>query len=236
MNFSKKTLFYRYNKEDFLKIMQNTPAFFGGSFDPPHPGHLAVAHGALASGKCSHVIWVPAFAPPHKLNAERAPFADRMAMIGLIIKEENSMSVSDIESHVEQRPTYSITILEAMEKSNGIRPALLIGSDSLCQLHTWHRAEELVKNYTILTYPRKDAPVSEELLREHWSLEIVQKLLAGVIPGEFFEISSTEIRKSMEKTANEGNIKYMTKTFPEVDAYIREHRLYGKSQTKDDEL
>lgn len=208
--------------------MQKIPAFFGGSFDPPHPGHLAVARGALASGRCDHVIWVPAFAPPHKLNSERAPFADRIEMIRLIIAGEAEMSVSDIESHIEQHPTYSIIVLEAMERLNGIRPALLIGSDSLCQLHTWHRAAELVANYSILTYLRKEAPVSEEILQAHWSPEWAQKLLSGVIPGEFFEISSTEIRKSMEKKTNEGNIKYMTKTFPEVDAYISAHRLYGK--------
>ena len=208
--------------------MQKIPAFFGGSFDPPHPGHLAVAKGALASGRCDHVIWVPAFAPPHKLNSERAPFADRIEMIRLIIAGEPEMSVSDIESHIEQHPTYSIIVLEAMERLNGIRPALLIGSDSLCQLHTWHRATELVANYSILTYLRKEAPVSEEILQKHWPTEWAQKLLSGVIPGEFFEISSTEIRKSMEKKTNEGNIKYMTKTFPEVDAYIKAHQLYGK--------
>lgn len=213
-----------------------TAAFFGGSFDPPHPGHLAVARGALASGMCGHVIWVPAFAPPHKLNAERAPFEDRLAMVQLVIKDENAMSVSPIESRIEQHPTYSIIVMEELERSGGIHPALLIGSDSLLQLHTWHRAAELAANYQILTYPRKNAPVSREELLKFWDEETAEKLLSGVMPGKFFEISSTEIRKSMEKTANEGNINSMTKTFPEVDAYIKAHRLYGKPQTKDDDL
>ena len=208
-------------------------AFFGGSFDPPHPGHLAVARGALASGMCDHIIWVPAFAPPHKLNVERASFEDRFNMVNMIIKDIPEMSVSPIEAQIEQRPTYSISVMEELEKRNGFRPALLIGGDSLLQLHTWHRAEELAANYTILTYPRKNSAISEAALRNFWDVKTARKLLAGVIPGKFFEISSTEIRKSMEKSAIEGNIKNMTKTFPEVDAYIEEHQLYGKPQTKD---
>lgn len=218
------------NKKDMVR------AFFGGSFDPPHPGHLAVARGALASGMCDHIIWVPAFAPPHKLNSRRASFEDRMAMVSMAISGEANMSVSPIESRLEQYPTYSIAVMEAIEKFEGFRPALLIGSDSLLQLHTWHRAPELAANYLILTYPRKDSPVSTDILRKFWDDKSVQKLLSGMIPGKFFEISSTEIRKSMEKNAIEGNINNMTKTFPEVDEYIKLHRLYGKPQTKDCDL
>lgn len=208
-------------------------AFFGGSFDPPHPGHLAVARGALASGMCDHIIWVPAFAPPHKLNAERASFEDRFNMVNMIIKDIPEMSVSPIEAQIEQRPTYSISVMEELEKRNGFHPALLIGGDSLLQLHSWHRADELAANYIILTYPRKNSAISEAALLNFWDAKTTRKLLAGVIPGKFFEISSTEIRKSMEKSAIEGNIKNMTKTFPEIDAYIEEHQLYGKPQTKD---
>ena len=62
--------------------------FFGGSFDPPHAGHLGVARAALASGKCDEVIWFPAATPPHKMNAERASFEDRMNMIKLLIAGE----------------------------------------------------------------------------------------------------------------------------------------------------
>ena len=216
-----------------MKKSNMITAFFGGSFDPPHPGHLAVARGALASGMCDHILWVPAFAPPHKLNSKRASFEDRMAMINLVIAGEEKMSVSPVESTLDQYPTYSIAVMEAIEKMEGFHPALLIGSDSLLQLHTWHRAMELAANYQILTYPRKDSPVSAEILRKFWDDKSVEKLLSGMIPGKFFEISSSEIRKSMEKNAIEGNINNMTKTFPEVDEYIKLHRLYGKTQTKD---
>ena len=208
-------------------------AFFGGSFDPPHAGHLAVARGALNSGACNHVLWAPAFAPPHKLNARRAPFADRMEMVKLLIKNECSMSVSDIEAQIAKKPSYTIDILLELEAVSGIRPALLIGADSLLQLHTWHRAEELAENWQILTYPRKTSPVTLEAIREHWSSETAGKLFSGVIPGKFFEISSTEIRNSMEKNTLTGNIKCMTENIPEIGDYIIRHQLYGETSTKE---
>ena len=219
--------------EVFLDSKAQITAFFGGSFDPPHYGHLAVARGALASGKCGHIMWVPAFAPPHKLNSERAPFEDRMAMVDILISKERGMSVSDIEASLAKQPSYTIEILEAVEKINGSRPALLIGADSLLQLHTWCRGAELAANYLILTYPRKGYEITAGALAEFWDdRTIVEKLLSGVIPGRFFEISSSEIRNSMEKNGNAGNIKKMTENVPEINAYIESHCLYGENKRK----
>ena len=219
--------------EVFLDSKAQITAFFGGSFDPPHYGHLALARGALASGKCGHIMWVPAFAPPHKLNSERAPFEDRMAMVDILISKERGMSVSDIEASLAKQPSYTIEILEAVEKINGSRPALLIGADSLLQLHTWCRGAELAANYLILTYPRKGYEITAGALAEFWDdRTIVEKLLSGVIPGRFFEISSSEIRNSMEKNGNAGNIKKMTDNVPEINAYIESHCLYGENKRK----
>ena len=218
-----------------MKEQHIVTAFFGGSFDPPHPGHLAVARGALGSGLCGHVLWAPAFAPPHKLERRRAPFEDRVKMVEILIKNEACMSVSDIEARIARRPSYTIDILLALEAQSGSRPALLIGADSLLQLHTWHRAEELAENWQILTYPRKTSPVTLATLQEHWQEKIAGKLFTGVIPGKFFEISSTEIRNSMEKNAFAGNIKCMTENIPEIGDYIIRHRLYGETSTKETE-
>ena len=216
-----------------MNNFKSTAAFFGGSFDPPHCGHLAVARGALASGKCGHIMWVPAFAPPHKLTSERAPFEHRMAMVDLLIAGEKNMSVSGIEATLAKQPSYTIEILEAIGKINGKRPALLIGADSLLQLHSWCRCSELAADYQILTYPRKGFEVTFEALAEFWKDKtVVAKLLAGVIPGKFFEISSSEIRNSMEKNGNAGNIKMMTENIPEISDYIEKHGLYGKNKRK----
>ena len=94
-------------------------AFFGGSFDPPHYGHLGIARAALASGRCSQVDWFPAAEPPHKLHASRAPFHHRMNMVKLLIENEADMTVSDFENRLAISPSYTIDVLAALEAECG---------------------------------------------------------------------------------------------------------------------
>ena len=194
---------------------KNITAFFGGSFDPPHPGHLGVALGALNSGRCDRVLWVPAYAPPHKQNTKRAPFEERMRMVSELTAPYSAMEVSDIEKRLALDPSYTIAVLERAASEIPGEIALLIGEDSLVQLHTWHRAHELAERYEILTYPRNGFAADEKYLAGFWSPEECHKLLSGKLDGKFFEISSTEIRKKMAKNANWSNIKELTKTIME---------------------
>jgi nicotinate-nucleotide adenylyltransferase len=190
-----------------VKVKKIT-AFFGGSFDPPHLGHLGVARGALRSGACGRIVWVPAWSQPHKQGANTASFAHRLAMTELLIRTETGMTASDIEARLHLQPSYTVDVLKhfARELPPDEEPALLIGADSLLSLHTWHRAEELAGTYRILTYPRPGCAISEEILARSWSEKNAEKLLSGVLEGVFFEISSTEVRNSMAKTENRSHI------------------------------
>ena len=208
-----------------LKI-DEAAAFFGGSFDPPHLGHLTVAEAALNGGFCRQVVWVPAYAPPHK-QRQSVSFDDRAAMTALTIGGRANMSVSRIEADLALSPSYTITILEAWRDRYGAAPALLIGADSLLELHTWHRAGELVENYKVITYPRRSCPITAEALTPHWRDGIVRKLLSGVIPGDFFEISSSELKSAMEKFNGTGDIINVKQFLvPAVAEYIVVHGLY----------
>ena len=107
-------------------------AFFGGSFDPPHLGHLAVARGALASGRCDLVRFVVGARPPHKAGVAQSSFADRLAMTEALIAGEKAMEVSDLEARLPAgKPTYTIEALELYRDVYGEKPILLIGADSL---------------------------------------------------------------------------------------------------------
>ena len=200
--------------------------FFGGSFDPPHLGHLAIARSALLAGCGEEVLWVPAYSPPHKQGRDRAPFACRMEMVRLLIAGESGMALSDIENRMEKSPSYTIDVLQALTAINGEAPGLLIGSDSLMNFHTWKAAETLVDQYEIYTYLRKSAMPEENFLRQQWGEKRCAKLLSGVIPGKFFEISSTEVRFSMEKNEFADNIKERTLLAPAVAEYISRTGLY----------
>lgn len=204
-------------------------AFFGGSFNPPHPGHLAVAAGALRSGRTDRILFVPAYAPPHKPGRPMAPFADRVNMVKLLIQGQPGMEVSEIEARLRLSPSYTFDILNALANELDGPLQLLIGGDSLRDLHTWYRAEDLVRHYEILTYPRREETPTRSELAVHWPADLVQKLMRGVLTGSFFEISSTKIRKSMAKASNPVHIN--SDGVPEcIEEYIRHRNLYSEEQ------
>lgn len=200
--------------------------FFGGSFDPPHPGHLGVARAALHSGRCSHVVWFPGFLPPHKYSARRAPFADRMEMVKLLIAGEKDMSVSDFENRLQLTPSYTIDVLRRLHQETGEKYILLIGADSLLALHTWHKAPELISEFELLTYPRINAEVTLEKLCAYWDEKTAEKLLHSMIGGDFFEISSSKVRFSMEKKQFQRHIIDSGILSAQVAEYIKEKKLY----------
>ena len=211
-------------------------AFFGGSFDPPHCGHLGVARAALNSGKCSQVVWFPAADPPHKLNARRASFADRMQMVQIMIAGEKNMAVSDFEATAGLHPSYTCKILEKLEKDTGVRYMLLIGADSLLSLHTWFDAKKLAADTDFITYPRPGSEVTMDKLLQHWDRKTAEKLMNSMIDGTFFEISSSEMKNSMEKNTFRHHIIHEQGTMPGVVEYIRKRGLYEKSDITGKEI
>ena len=210
--------------------MKKLTAFFGGSFNPPHAGHLGVASGAINSGSCSKVIWVPSWSQPHKQDRKAAPFEHRLAMVDLLIENTPGMASSDLENRLKLQPSYTVEVLKyfSSELPEGEEPALLIGADSLLALHTWHRAEELAAKYVILTYPRPGQEITLDKLLPFWDEKTAEKLLSGVINGAFFKISSTGIRNSLVKNTNESNINNEDKNLlnDRVADYCRKYHLY----------
>ena len=196
-------------------------AFFGGTFDPPHTGHLELARLILKQGKTDRVLFVPAYDPPHKLDREISPFADRIAMLKLLVADEPGMMVSDIELRAALKPSYSFEILKLLEKElPGDTLQVLIGEDSLAALHTWYKAKELVARYGIICYPRKGCEVSRESLAEHWTAKEIDILFKSVLQMPFFDISSTSVRDNVTNKKINGNIK------KDILNYIKSKGLY----------
>jgi len=214
-------------RKGFPEIFITATTFYGGSFDPPHSGHLGIALSALDSGRTNRVLFAPAFDPPHKSGHCRAPFADRLAMVKLLIGNRPGLEACDIEERLALSPSYTCEVLAALRRERpGERIQLLIGGDSLLALHTWGHAEELVGEYEILTYPRRGETPDAAALALHWPPRTVRKLLAGLLPGEFFEISSTNIRNGVAKQDKMRHIN--SEATERVEEYIRQHHLYEK--------
>ena len=149
-----------------------------------------------------------------------------MKMVTLTIANEKNMSVSSFEAEAELHPSYTFNILAELEKRTGIRYILLIGADSLLSLHTWFNAQELVKCTDFITYPRAGAEVTMEKLLQHWDRKDAEKLMQSMLDGTFFEISSTEMKNSMEKSNFRHHIIKEHGLLPCVNEYIRERGLY----------
>jgi len=144
-----------------------------------------------------------------------------------LIAGEPHMSVSDLENRLRLTPSYTIDILRHIYRETGEKYLLLIGADSLLALHTWHEATALVKEFDFICYPRDGQVVTVEKLECHWDRETAEKLAAAVIDGDFFKISSTDVRFSMEKNTFQSNIIQQDGLTAEVAAYITEHKLYN---------
>lgn len=117
---------------------------FGGSFDPVHRGHVEAARAARRELGLDRVLFLPTAQPPHKPGRRFAPALARYAMVELALLDERELLVSTVELTPGQ-PAYAI---ETRERFRAEAPreehVLLLGADSLAELHTWRRWEEIV--------------------------------------------------------------------------------------------
>jgi nicotinate-nucleotide adenylyltransferase len=146
-------------------------AFFGGSFDPPHLGHLAIARAARDAFHLDAVLFAPVGAQPLKPEGSQASFADRVAMTRLAIEGEPAFAVSlaDAPKHSESNPTapnYTIDTLKELRAVLAPDSVLfcLMGADSFFGLRQWHRAAEIPFVATLIVAWRPGQPL--ENLRE----------------------------------------------------------------------
>ena len=196
-------------------------AFFGGTFDPPHNGHLELARHILKRCITDCVLFVPAYDPPHKLDQKISSFDDRYAMLEMLVAGEPGMLVSDIERRAALKPSYSIKILKLLEKEfPDDKLQILIGGDSLEALYSWHKAREIASQYEIICYPRKGYEVDRESLLRHWTSKEIDILLKSVLQMPFFDISSTSVRNNITDKTIDKNLK------ASILKYIRNKGLY----------
>ncbi|HVU48152.1 MAG TPA: nicotinate (nicotinamide) nucleotide adenylyltransferase, partial [Terracidiphilus sp.] len=121
-------------------------AFFGGSFDPPHLGHLAVARAAKAALDLDVVLFAPVGSQPLKTQGSAASFEDRVAMTRLAIAEEYGMEISLADApKANASPNYTLETLKKLHTELGEDCLLffLMGADSFLGLKKWYRAAEI---------------------------------------------------------------------------------------------
>ncbi len=185
---------------------------FGGSFDPVHNAHVALARVALAELRLDELLWVPAGQPWQK-QRHLTSAKDREAMVRLAIAEEPRFTLSRIELE-RSGASYTVDTVRALQ---GARPGaqwfLIVGQDQYAGFHTWHSWQELLGLVTLAIADRPDA--------NHTVDPRVQAAAHAAVALPMMDLSSTDIRGRVMQQQG------ITDLVPEpVARYIARHHLY----------
>jgi len=186
----------------------------GGSFDPVHNAHLAVARAALDSLGLSRVLWIPSGTPPHR-GAPVAAAGHRAAMVRLAIAGEPRFVLDEREIR-KSAPGYTVETLEDLHAELGKAAdlVLLVGADQYARLATWHRWQELFSLARIAVFARPGCTLAE-----------AERVT--VVPFAPLDTSSTAIRSRIAA----GDPPRGLLPQPVLD-YIQTNRLYSSPERR----
>jgi nicotinate (nicotinamide) nucleotide adenylyltransferase len=197
---------------------------YGGTFDPIHIGHLAIAEEVRVELGLSQVIFVPAARQPLKGIAQGAPPADRLAMAHLACADNAAFRVDDLELE-RPPPSYTVDTLEALRERCGSGTELwfILGADAARELPRWREVERVADLARLVIVGRPGYS-----LHLPW-LEAALPSLRGrvrLIDGPMLDISSTELRRRL---AAGRPVRYQ---LPEpVRIFIQQRGLYSDADT-----
>jgi nicotinate-nucleotide adenylyltransferase len=128
-------------------------ALFGGTFDPIHNAHLAMARAARDAFALRQILFVPAANPPHKSGTSLAPYEDRVRMAELACTGDSEFVVSRGEQDAD--PSYSVLTIERLLAEGAGPLAFLIGADAFAEIRTWRRWQDVVRlvEFIVVTRP-----------------------------------------------------------------------------------
>ena len=191
---------------------------FGGTIDPPHKGHTALAKTTLLEFSLDKIIFIPAGNPPHKTQKRVSDKAHRFEMVKMAIKGESDFSISDFEIKNE-KPNYSyLTIEHFKNKYPDDEIFFIVGADSYRDFPKWKNFPDILSLCTFIVLNRNDTDLGE-YFKKYCQIYPEHKALFS---DDFsFDLSSTELR---EKIKSEENCKNL---LPDgVYEYIKKHKLY----------
>ena len=184
-------------------------AVFGGSFDPIHIGHTALAEAVLRENLADEVWFMISPLNPHKQGQGLTPEDTRLAMVQLAIGDEARFKASDFEFSLP-RPSYTLNTLRALEAAYPQRQfLLLIGADNWAKFDRWYCGDKIIEHYPIIVYPREN--------QQHPTLPRgVTWLLSPLC-----DVSSTQVRRMAARGED-----FSAFVAPAVAQYIMSNNLY----------
>lgn len=185
----------------------------GGTFDPVHVGHVAIARSFIESEEIGELWIMPSPDPPHKQSRDITPFPIRMELLEIAFKSYDRIFISDYENHLP-RPSYTVLTVESLKRDYPDRIfKLCMGSDSLKHIRDWYEYKKLLKlcPFLVASRPGYNTTSLPEDIRNNCTF----------VEHEEVSISSTNLKQSL--TEGPGAWKWIPE---EVKKRIRELGLY----------
>ena len=198
--------------------------YLGGTFDPPHLGHLKLAGEALTQLDLNVVKWLITPRSPHKTDREISPTQTRLSMLELVLEKFDEFTISTIDLNRDP-PYYAVDTVEIIKKENPEEELVyIIGEDSLVDLPSWYQPERFLAELDQLAVaPRPGYKTDLDLMEvEFPGLKEKTVFLTGFL----MDISSSMIREKVKQ--GDDYQEYLTR---EVAAYIVENQLYRQDIT-----
>lgn len=190
----------------------------GGTFDPIHLGHLMIAEYIREEIELDEIIFVPTGNPPHKNKVTRAQ--DRYNMTKAAIEDNEFFTISDIETKNEGY-SYSFETIGKFRKILDGKIYFIIGSDTLYQLKTWKKPEEIAQMTEFICALRPDFSDYDKLQSEVEKLNEKFGTVVHIVKTPRYEISSTDVRCGLKSGKS---MKYVLSD--KVKDYIEKNDLY----------
>ena len=185
---------------------------FGGSFNPIHNGHISLARQLREKAGLDEVWLMVSPQNPLKKSSDLLDDNLRMEMARLAVEGREGIIASDYEMHLP-KPSYTWNTLQSLSKDYPEREfVLLMGGDNWALFDKWYHYDDILKNYSIVVYPRRDSLSS-----------FGETLSAQIVEAELLDISSTEIRERIK--SGKGIRRMVPKA---VADFIKEKGLYAK--------
>jgi nicotinate-nucleotide adenylyltransferase len=196
-------------------------ALFGGSFDPPHHGHLAVATAAADVFDLEKVLFAPVGRQPLKSDGAPTPFADRFAMVTLACGQDQRFSASDIDApRPGNTPNYTVdTLARLQEAIPEARLFNLVGADSFLDLRRWREPERLLELAEWIVVSRPGFPLADLSSLRLTPFQIGRVHLLQTVHED---VAATDLRERLEAGDLCADVLP-----PAVVEYIQAHHLYS---------
>ena len=192
----------------------------GGTFDPPHLGHLWLATLATEALQLDRVLFMPAAQPPHKRRQEISGATDRLLMTRLAIADNRDFELSAIEME-RPGPSYTVDSVEELQRQIGARTSLylVMAADSLSQIETWREPDRLLSLVEWVVGPRPGVELPQRATLDRRFGEAAKRI--HLLSGPSLDVSSSEIRA---RVAAGHTIRYLVPRA--VEELIVERGLY----------